>query len=62
MALHMPPPHRTFVEGLRAVSAASASGGVRGAALRDARGGQLREAYNDAVNELEKFRCVPSHA
>ena len=34
-------------------------GGGRGMCLT--KGGRLREAYNEAVIELEKFRCTMTH-
>lgn len=61
MRLHMPPPHRAFLSQLeqagvggdgshclRAMCAAAPAGSAGG----------LKEAYNDAVTELEKFRWV----
>jgi len=53
MERHMPPAHRRFLSQLRAAPPGP-SGGVRG--LCSSSGGELRDAYNDAVTEMEKFR------
>lgn len=50
MRAHMPPPHRQFVAGLEAAPSLRAA--VEAAGGR----GELREAYNDCVQELERFR------
>ncbi len=53
MNSHMPPAHRSFIGRLKAAASAP-GGGVRGLCVQ--RGGRLRDAYNEAVHELESFR------
>ncbi|KAG2498462.1 hypothetical protein HYH03_003716 [Edaphochlamys debaryana] len=53
MVDHMPPPHRAFIRRLAAAQDTPAC--VR--TFVTSRGGELREAYNDAVVEMEKFRA-----
>jgi len=62
MRLHMPPPHRGFIERLEAANAAAAAQGAPTVRGRAAAGGggnsgrRLTEAYNAVVTELEAFR------
>ncbi|PNW70203.1 hypothetical protein CHLRE_17g710200v5 [Chlamydomonas reinhardtii] len=70
MVAHMPPPHRAFLAALAAANSntgtgtgTAGSGQPAGANVRTyvlgaggGAGGELRDAYNEAVAEMEKFR------
>jgi indoleamine 2,3-dioxygenase len=64
MRAHMPPAHRAFLASLCAPAAGSCSaagssggGGVRGMCAGAASSSALRDAYNEAVQQLTRFRA-----